>query len=362
MIKFNFENIKIAGIAVAVPTKEVEIDSFAAIFGDESVQKFKKMTGVNKLHYADENQTASDLGYVAARQLMLEKAIDPLSIDAVVFVSQSPDYRIPATAGVLHKRLGLTKDCLAFDINLGCSGYVYGLQTICSCMQTSNINRALLIVGDTLSKLVSPEDRSSVMLFGDAGSATLLEKEENAPEIKASVRTSGEGYGAIIMHGGGYRNPTATSERYMWEDGNIRSDNDLFMDGTEVFNFTISEVPNLLKEFLESENSIPEEYDCLVLHQANLFILKQIAKKIKFPMDKVPISIDAYGNTSVTSIPLTLAKMYGGGYTKNEINSLMCGFGVGLSWGVVSAKINVSNILPIIYTDEYFPAGGFKRD
>lgn len=363
MINFKFENIKIGGIAVAVPTKEVNIDSFIPNFGEESIRKFKKMTGVCKLRRADEHQTASDLGYVAAKKLILEKGIDLSTINALIFVSQSPDYKIPATACVLHKRLALSKDCLAYDINLGCSGYLYGLQTVCSCMQNSNINRALLIVGDTSSKMVSQEDRSAVMLFGDAGSATLLEKEENAPEIKASFRTKGDGYRAIIMQGGGYRNPVASSEYCLWEDGNIRSDYDLYMNGMDVFNFTISEVPNLIEDFMVVEGTNPEDYDCLVMHQANLFILKQVAKKIKFPMDKVPISINEYGNTSVTSIPLTLSKICNDRYANcKEINTLMSGFGIGLSWGVMSARLKTSDVMPIIYSNECFLEGGIKHD
>lgn len=362
MIKFSYNNIKIAGIAVAVPDKKIEVDKFISQFGEDSVQKFKKMTGVVNLHFAEEKQTASDLGFVAARDLILQKKIDPSTIGALIFVSQSPDYKVPATAGVLHKRLGLPKNCLSYDINLGCSGYVYGLQAICSAMQSSNIKRALLIVGDTISKMVSPEDRSAAMLFGDAGSATLLEKAENSSPIKAAFRTQGEGYRAIVMQGGGFRNPTASPERCMWGDGNIRSDYDLYMNGTEVFNFTISEVPKLLNEFMVDDNKGPDDYDCLVLHQANLFILKQIAKKTKFSMDKVPVSIDDFGNTSVASIPLTFAKTYSNDITSNQLEVLMCGFGVGLSWGVLSAGINVNDIFPIIYTNEYFVEGGIIRD
>lgn len=362
MLHFEFYGVEIAGIATAVPTREVLVDSFADKFGSDAVQKFKKVAGINKLHWAGKHQTASDLGYVAARELLQAKKVDPTTIDALIMVTQCPDYKVPATACVLHKRLGLPTDCIAFDVNLGCSGYVYGLQILCSCMQTSNIKRALLIVGDTSSKSISPQDRSAIMLFGDSGSATLLEKNEEASEIVGAFRTDGTGYRAIIVQAGAFRNPNGSSEPCVWGDGNIRSDYDLYMNGTDVFNFSISEVPALLNEFMAYQGTSPDNYDCLVLHQANLFILKQVAKRTGFSMDKVQISLDDFGNTSVTSIPLTLSKNYGQMGPGEEIRALMSGFGIGLSWGVVSTRIKTENILPIVFTDEFYTEGGIMRD
>lgn len=357
MADFKFSNIAIKGIACAVPTTEVDIERFSSVFGDETVQKFQKMTGVKKIRVASQEQTAADLGFVAARELAKLKGIDLQSIGVLIFVSQTPDYILPSTACVLHKRLGLSEECLAFDINLGCSGYVYGLQTVCSCLQTSNIERALLIVGDTLSKKVSPQDRSAAMLFGDAGAATLIEKAEDVAPIEASYRTNGKDYRAIIIQGDACRNPNASKERVEYGDRNIRSDCELYMKGTDVFNFTITEVPKLIKSYLDRGNV----YDSVILHQANVFIFKQIAKKCKLPMDKFPISMDRFGNTSVASIPITLADMYGDKNSKS-LKTLLCGFGVGLSWGVVDVQLETDDILPIIATDDYFTEGGIQRD
>lgn len=357
MADFLFNNIAIKGIACAVPKTEVSVEDYIPVFGEDAVLKFKKMTGVNKIHCASVEQTASDLGFVAARELFKFKEIDPKTIGALIFVSQTPDYKLPSSACVLHKRLGLPKECIAFDINLGCSGYVYGLQTIFSCLQTSNINRALLIVGDTLSKVISPEDRSAAMLFGDAGAATLIEKDDNALEIEASYRTDGEGYRSIIIQGNACRNPNSSKERSLYGDGNMRSDNELYMNGTDVFNFTISEVPEIINSFINRGNT----YDSFILHQANVFILKQISRKCKIPIDKLPVSMDRYGNTSVSSIPLTLCDVYGN--KSNEyIRTLLCGFGVGLSWGQVDLRIQTDDILPIIETDEYYTEGGIRHD
>lgn len=357
MSEFYYNNLAIKGITCAVPDNEVLIDSFIPKFGEENVKKFQNLTGVKKIHIASKEQTASDLGYAAAKELLIKKSINPGTIGALVFVTQTPDYKIPATSCVLHKRLGLSKECLVYDINLGCSGYVYGLQAVLSCLQNSDIKKALLIVGDTSSKTISPEDRSAIMLFGDAGAATLVEKTEEQNIIKAAFRTSGEGYRAIIIQGGAFRNTDVNCERTRYGDGNFRLDTELYMNGTDVFNFTVSEVPDLLNNYLTND----KEYDSVILHQANSFILKQISKKCKLPIEKIPISIDRYGNTSVTSIPLTLCDAYS---TKSEysIKTLLCGFGVGLSWGIVDVCIDVSDIFPIIKTNDYYKEGGIKYD
>lgn len=353
---FKFNDIKISGIASAVPTKIVEVDSFIPKFGEETVNKFKKMTGINQYRKTSEKQTASDLGYVAAEKLIKEKQVDTDSIGALIFVSHSPDYRRPATACVLHKRLGLSKECVSYDINLGCSAFVYGMQTILSLMQSSNIERALLIVAETISKIVHPNDRSTAMLFGDGGSAILLEKDLGCASINGLLRSDGNGYKAIIAPAGGFRNLNASTESMIWSDGNERTLYNTNMNGTDVFNFTISDVPKAIKDFLEYTSTSTENYDCFALHQANKFIHKQISKKLKIPMDKMPLCLDRYGNTSAPAITLALCDAYGD-KSGEKINALMCGFGVGLSWGVFSSVINIDDIFPIIETDDYFSEG-----
>jgi 3-oxoacyl-[acyl-carrier-protein] synthase-3 len=362
LIKSTFNNIRISGIACTVPTKkEVLLDKYGYIFGEETVNKFSKMTGVISRHITFQKQTASDLSCEAANYLFNQKDIKPETIGAVVFVTQTPDYRILSSACVLHKRLGLSKDCMAFDVNLGCSGYVYGMQILSSLMVNSNISRGLLLAADTSTKLYAPEDRSSCMLFGDAGSATLLEKVENDSCMEMGFRTDGNGFKAIIIPAGAYRNINSTHERTMWGDGNMRSDYDLYMNGADVFNFTISEVPRLLNEFMLENNTTPEYYDSFLMHQANVYILKQIAKRCKIPLEKVPISMDKYGNTSVTSIPLTLADKYGS-EGNHHIKVLMCGFGVGLSLGVVSTELDTKDVYPIFESDDFYSEGAVSRD
>lgn len=358
MSVFILNGIGIKGVSCAVPSNKIDMTEYYGQFGKDNVDSVIKMTGVKSAYRTPEEQTASDLCFVAARNLLQEKCIPPEEIGALVFVSQTPDYRLPATACVLHKRLGLSKDCMSFDVNLGCSGWVYGINIVGSLMQTSDVDCALLLFGDTSIKTVSPEDRAAVMLFGEAGSATLLAKDDNS-KIKGVLKTDGEGFKSIIMPSGAYRNRNGNIERTKHPDGTVCSDYDGRMNGTDVFSFTISQVPKLINSFVADEGGF-EQYDALVLHQANLYIMQQISRKTKVPMDKIPISIDRYGNTSGTSIPVTLCDAYGD-RSNSSLRLLFCGYGIGLSWGVIDATISSDDILPIVITDEYYTDGGLDN-
>lgn len=354
---FNFRNIKISAVASAVPTTIVKSTDFNDKFGAEAVEKFVDMTGVEEHRNTHEHQTASDLGFVAAEKILNEKNIDRNSIGALIFGAHSTDYRRPATACVLHKRLGLSKECAAYDISLGCSAFVYCVQVAASMMQCSDIERALVIVGETLSKMVNEDDKSTVMLFGDGGAAVLLEKTTENSEIKGLLRSDGEGYKAIIAPAGGFRNLNAVNEPMMWADGNLRTLYNTNMNGTDVFSFTISDVPKAIKNFLTATETTVDDYDCFAMHQANRFIHKQLAKKLKVDLEKMPTCLDKYGNTSAPAIPLLLSDTYGNTDEDRNISVIMCGFGVGLSWGVLSAEMNIKDIYPVIETDDYFAEG-----
>ncbi len=354
---FKFKNIKISAIASAVPSKIVKSTDFEDEFGKESVQKFIDMTGVKEHRVTAEHQTASDLGYVAAEKILTEKNINRSEIGAIVFGAHSTDYRRPATACVLHKRLGLDKECAAFDVSLGCSAFVYCLQTAAALMQSSDIDKALVIVGETMTKMVNPKDKSSVMLFGDGGAAALLEKTETDCEINGLLRSDGNGYRAIIAPAGGFRNMNAPEDVMIWADGNPRTLYNTNMNGTDVFAFTISDVPKAIKQFFKKMGTTVEDYDCLAIHQANRFIHKQLAKKLKTDVERMPMCLDRYGNTSSPAIPLVLSDTFGDNEEDKDIHVLMCGFGVGLSWGVLSATINIKDIYSVIETDQYFKEG-----
>lgn len=354
---FNFDNIKISAISSAVPTMVVKSTDFNDIFGEDFVKKFISSTCIKEYRVTHKYQTAADLGYAAAEDILRRHNIAREEIGAIVFASCSNDYREPATACVLHKRLGLNKECAAYDLNLGCSAFVYAITVVASMLQCSDIDKALLIAGDTPSKLTSKVDKAVAMLFGDSGSAVLLEKVQQQTKINAILRSDGEGYRAIIAPAGGYRNLNATTENVQTADGNIRNLYNICMKGTDVFSFSITEEPLAIKDFLQKTNTKAEDYDCFAMHQANMFIIKHIAAKLKIPMEKVPICLDRYGNTSAGSIPLVLSDAYGLMNDDLKMQTLMCGFGVGLSWGVLAAELNIKDIYPVIETDEYFEEG-----
>lgn len=362
MAKFHFNDIVIDGIVCAVPTQRIPTTSYYEKFGKKNVDNFIVMTGIEATYRTSEEQTAADLCFVAAESLITYRKVSKNEIGALVFVTQTPDYRIPATSCVLQYRLGLAKDCLAFDVNLGCSGYVYGIQMLASMLTNSDIKSGLLLCGDTCYKTGSSEDQSTWMMFGDAGSATLLSRSDNANPMDIELMTDGSGFKDIITASGAYRNIHGNHERTQWSDGNIRSDYEGYINGANVFSFSIREAPKIIKRFLDEHQNTSDDYDALILHQANLFMLKQIAKKAKFPMDKVPLSLGEYGNTSSVSIPITLCSEYTKKNEKGLINVLACGFGVGLSWGVMNMHLTTDDLLPVIYTDEYYLDGGVNHD
>jgi 3-oxoacyl-[acyl-carrier-protein] synthase-3 len=356
MSLFKFDNIKISGVACAIPKNVVSPESYKDLFGVDEVDKFVEMTGVKETRRASKHQTASDLGYTAANALLNHKNIDRNEIGAVVFGTLCPDYRKPGNAFILHKRLGLSTEAAVLDISLGCSAVVYGLQVVASMMNSSDIKKALLVVGDTVSKTIYPTDRASIMLAGEASIVILLEKSENCDPISALLRSDGTGYKYLIVPAGGYRNLDATDEVFVCPDGNERTLYNSFMIGTSVFTFTIYDVPRIIKDFWQQTETTVDDFDCFAFHQSNLFMLKQIAKKTKIPMDKMPLTLHKFGNTSGASSIVTLCDAYGNIENK-KIKTLICGFGVGLSMGVTSMEIDTNDILPIIEDDSVFEEG-----
>ncbi|KAF0195907.1 MAG: Beta-ketoacyl-acyl-carrier-protein synthase III [Bacteroidetes bacterium] len=353
MIFSAFQNIQITGMSVAVPEKQIPVESFNEVFGEEAVTGFSEMTGVKALYRAVPQQTASDLGYEAARNLFNKQGINPDDIGILVFVTQKPDFRSPSTSYLLHKRLGLNRECSCFDINLACSGFIFGLEAVLSMLKNSESKTALLITGDTSVRTLSPMDRTMIMLFGDSGTATLLEKSSNPGTIYTAMRTDGSKFKSIITPSGAYRNMNAPVERELWDDGILRSDYDTHMKGMEVFGFSITEVPLLIKDFMEKLGTTTDTYDCFALHQANMFIIKQITRKVKIPVEKIPISIDRFGNNSSNSVPLVLADNFGN-MDSGSIRTMMSGFGAGLSWGCADAVLDISRIYPIVHTDAWY--------
>ena len=355
MAYFHSDGIGIAGIACAVPDNHVTVDSFRAVFGDEVPERFSAGTGIHAMYKALPEQTAGDLAFVAAENLFSHMDVDRSRIGALLFVTQSPDYRRPATACVLQHRLGLPMDCAAMDIGLGCSGFIYGLQTAMSMMEKSDMEYCLLLMGETASKLVEPHDKSIVMMYGDAGAAVLLER-QNDVKTTTLLRSDGGRFKTIILPAGGFRDMNPPKTRFMCSDGIERSLYDIYMEGTSVFSFSISDVPKSIQEYLDYTGTGTEDYDLFLFHQANQFIIKQISRRLKLPAEKVPISLDRYGNTGGISIPLTLCADYGD-QNAGVKNALMAGFGIGLSWGVSSVRIDTAKVFPIAQTKDWYAEG-----
>ncbi len=343
-------NLKVVGLAAAVSGTWDSVREKST--EDEAViNKFIRTTGVEGRYSASPRQCTSDFCYAAAEKILKEKNIDRDEIGVLVFVTQTSDYRLPATACVLQNRLGLSTDCLAFDVNLGCSGYVYGMTIIGSLLMSTRSRYGLLLAGDTSAREQSQIERRKVghsaeLLFGDSGTATLIEKTPSEP-ILVSSYTDGARFKAIVSPFEGYRN----CDRPEAEVPGTR------MDEIEVFNFATAEVPGQINDYMKVLGTTSEDYDCLVLHQANLMILKRIGKKTGFPKEKVLKSLNKFGNTSSSSIPITIVDRYGEADEDHVIHALCCGFGVGLSWATIALPIHVKDVFPLVHTDDYYDDG-----
>lgn len=350
------QGVKVSGIACVVPQNHVTVESFAEVFGPEIPAKFSAGTGIKAMYKALPEQTASDLATAAAEKLFEHGAADRREIGLMILVTQSPDYRRPSSASVVQKRLGLPIECACMEINLGCSGFIYGLQTAISLLKSSDTRYALVLMGETASKLVDPKDKSIVMMYGDAGAAILLEKTTDDIVTQTLLRSDGSRFRSIILPAGGFRDMNPPHDRFMCGDGIERSLYDIYMDGTAVFSFSISDVPEAITDYLAKTQSTVDDYDLFVFHQANEFIIKQLIRKLKLNSRAVPISLDRYGNTGGISIPLTLCDTFGTG-DFGEKKVLVCGFGIGLSWGVTSIQIDTTRLYPIATTSDFYSEG-----
>lgn len=343
MATIRYKGVGITAMAACIPSKKAYNRGLTQIMPAEEVEKMINSVGIHERRICDDDVFASDLCYKAAKQLMEDNNIDPESIDMLLFMSQGADYRIPATSCILQNRLGLSKNCAAMDLTLGCSGYVYALSCAMAYASMPGINRVLLLDGEAFSKIVNPKDKVNVPLYGDAGTATLVEK----GDFKESVfilHTDGSGEDAVKIPAG-MRKPLTPESLTITEreNGNYRSDVEVYMDGMDVFNFAIRVVPKGVKETVKEVGVDINDIDYIVFHQSNRFMTDFFTKKLKISDSKVPYCIGRFGNTSSASVPLTIVSEL---YNKlNERkNVVMCGFGAGLSWGTAWVSFNGCNI------------------
>jgi 3-oxoacyl-[acyl-carrier-protein] synthase-3 len=344
-MKIKLNNVFVEALTTVVGSREIDLKSHFSLYGESELNKIIGVTGIEKVRYSDK-EIASDLCFSAAERLFKELNIDRDQIDGILFVSQTRDYIIPSTAPLLQHRLGLKEDIVAIDIPYGCTGYIYGLYVASLMISSGSCKKVLVLAGDVNSKTINQLDRSLTMVFGDAGSASIVSSNINS-SLYFNIKTDGSGYNKLIIPAGGYRQPSSDQTRLVTarEGGNARSDNDLFMDGMSVFNFAITKVPKLLNETFVDCGIDKSEIDLFAFHQANEIILKYIIKSIKISTSVAPFHAKNFGNTGPASIPLLLSTNF---FDEKSIplkKVVACGFGVGLSWGASVLDLSITKIL-----------------
>lgn len=344
MAFLDIEKVKIVGLSACVPSQVIETKDYD-LMSEEEILKYIDSTGVERKHRAKNEECTSDMCCVAAEKLISDLGWDRDEIDIIVFVSHTGDYKLPSTSCTLQHRLGLSTSCMAFDINHGCSGYLYGLSIIGSIMTSGCMRKGLLLVGNTQSKNVSYYDQSTYLIFGDAGAVTALEySPDNYDGMNFHFLTDGSEMESVYIPDGGYRNPI-TSESFIMEDfgnGIKRNRTHLKMDGTDVFSFAYSNIPKSVKSLMEYYKIDADEIDYFVMHQANKFLCERVRKKMRFPEEKTPYSFTDFGNTSGASIPLTMILKLKEHLTGKDLNLLMTTIGGGFS--IASAQIKSKGI------------------
>ena len=335
--------VKISGITVTLPKNKLSVyDLGKENFSKEDIEPISKGVGVNYVYEAHKEQTAADLCLNSAEKLLKDLNWAKESIDGLIYVSQTPDYIAPATACILQNRLNLSSDCIAFDINYGCTGFLNGLLLASQFIETGTCKRVLVLVGDTLRRMVSELDKGLYFILSDAGSAIGVEYCEEKNKIITTMHTDGSGYDGLMVPAGGARIPKSqyTSKMVEVEDGNIRCAENYYMKGMDIFSFAIKKVPVLLNEIIQLSGWDRDEINYFFLHQANAYMVNYITKRAKIDKNKCPINISRYGNTNGSTIPLLLVDYYEKNKKFDDIKAILCAFGVGLSWGATALQLN----------------------
>lgn len=359
MTASSFSHVKITGVATVVPPKKISLDDEAFFYADapEKLAKLKTAVGLNTRCVVEGDTTPADLCEDAAKRLISGMNIDLTTVDALICVLDNPDYKIPPTSCVLHGKLDLPTTCMAFDVNHGCAGYIYGLSIASAMIESGMCKKILLLAGDTKSKTINIKDRVSAPIFGDGAAATLLEYSERENPSFFVIGANGKLHQNIMIPAGGARMPCSDKTRKEQTDefGNTRSLENFTMNGRAVFDFTMNTVPKNLKEVLAYAGISPDMIDYVVLHQANKSILTNVAMRAGFrDLSKVPTgTLNKYGNLSVASVPSVFSDQLSGQLSTQKLRLLISGFGVGLSWG--AAVINTDRIYcpePFVYRGE----------
>lgn len=349
MAFLKISNTKIVGMAAAVP-KETEKVETLECFAPGEAEKVIALTGIKERRIAPQGMVCSDYCVIAAEKLIEKLNWDKESIDILIYVSVSRDYSEPNTATVIQGKMGLQTSCYTIDIPMACSGYCYGLSVVASLLSSGCMKRALFLVGDTPSKILSSLDKTLWPLHGDAGTATALEYDQSSKPIYFNLLSDGTQYNAIIAPSSGVRKPVTEEslKMQMIEAGIIRNRTHVAMDGMAVFSFTITSIPKCIKALCEHFDIDIQNIDYLLLHQANEYIDEKIRKKLKLPKEKVPYCLEYFGNTSSGTIPMTMITKIREDLCNGSNKMILCGFGAGLSWGSVYLETENVIALPLI--------------
>jgi 3-oxoacyl-[acyl-carrier-protein] synthase III len=330
----------IRAIAHALPATTLSYEDVVARFGEKHVASIYRMSGIRDRRVVAPGQCASDLAVAAARRLLDHTRVDPAGIDALIFASQTPDYRIPATASRLQAELGLPERCATFDLNQACASFIFGLQVAHSMVVAGTARRVLLLNGDALSTLINPKDRGLATLHGDAAVATLIESSDAAGIEFFEVGADGTKFDRLIVPAGGARLPCGPETCVEETDsaGCTRTRQQLFMDGPAIFHFALYKVKDFLKEILDRRALSVADFDLVLFHQANRTMVDMLYKSLDVPADKQCYYLEHVGNSSGASLPSLLAEAWREGRVKPGSRTLLCSFGGGLSWGAVSIR------------------------
>jgi 3-oxoacyl-[acyl-carrier-protein] synthase-3 len=333
---------RIADIAVHLPDGVLRNETLAGLYPEWSEEKIYSKTGIAERRIAASGETAGDLAAHAARKLFAQGKVRPEDIDFIILCTQAPDYVLPTTACILQHELGIPRHAGALDVNLGCSGFVYGLSLAKGLIETGSARRVLLLTADTYSKYIHPLDKSVRTLFGDGAAATLVTAaDSDGGRIGPFVfGTDGAGAGKLIVKAGGFRMPRSSDSAIESTDasGNVRTAEHLYMDGADVMTFSLTEVPKAIDALLDKANWTKADVSQFVLHQANRFMLEALRKKLKVPAENFPIRVEHCGNTVSSTIPIALADLMRTGELRAGMNAVLVGFGVGYSWAAAAVE------------------------
>lgn len=328
----------IKAISYFLPEKVVTNEDLVSDFPEWTVEKIASKIGVNQRHVASESETATDLAVIAAQKLFNDYPdVSKDNIDFILFCTQSPDYFLPSSACIIQDRLELSSDCGAFDYNLGCSGYIYGLAIAKGLISGNIASNVLLLTAETYNKYLHSRDKGNRTIFGDAATATLISKNGYAKIEEFSLGTDGSGAENLILKTGASKNPKKAGDLKYDENGNPISSDYLYMNGAEIFSFTQKNVPVVVNKTIEKNCLLKDDIDLFVFHQANSYMLSFLQRKLRIPPKRFFVNMTNIGNTVSNSIPIALCEAKEQNLLKGNV--LLCGFGVGYSWGGVVINI-----------------------